>query len=968
MGTARKKPDKGRKVVKISEKRRNDESIPIVGIGASAGGLSALEGFFAKFPVDSRIAFVIIQHMDPTQKSMLVPLLSKITSMKVSQIEEGMRIEPNCIYVTPPNRYVTIMERKLYLIEPKEGETVRLPIDHFFNRLSEEMGERAIAIVLSGTGSDGTLGMKAVKGVGGLTIAQDEKQATHSGMPASAIASGCVDLVSEVERMPEHLVQLLHHPYIAANKQILQSGEVAVYIPKILNIIRTSTGNDFSKYKQNTTRRRIERRMAVHRIERLGEYFQYLQKNPAEAETLFKDLLIGVTNFFRDAKAFEFLAENVIAQIVQEKAGDQPVRIWVPACATGEEAYSIAILLLEAMEAQGKYLNVQIFATDIDHDAIQFAREGVFPDNITADVSEKRLARFFVREGKAYRIGKHLREMIVFAVQNVIKDPPFSRLDLLTCRNLLIYLEPELQRRLLPLFHYTLNPNGFLFLGSSESASAFTDIFTAIDNKWKIFSCKPVVGERRVDALPPFDASPARHGASQAKSYADVRGLAQRIVLDNYAPPSVLVNERYEILHYQGQTEKYLQMPVGEPSHNIMKLVRRDFQSKLSMTLGNAQRQKKTIVTRGVRCRDGDDYRTVDIVVRPLEDNEGPAGAMMVLFMERPGEPRPGPKARERGAKENSSRSRQIEQELAYTRETLQTTIEELETSNEELKSTNEELQSTNEELQSTNEELETSKEEMHSTNEELVTVNSELQRKVAELEHVNNDISNLLAATDIGTLFLDDKLRIKRFTPAVTALFNLISTDVGRPIRDITSHLKYKSLDRDAREVLDKLVPKELELEAENGQLVTMRILPYRTVNNVIDGVVLTFVNVTDKFHVQLDALRMARVYETLQDMLPIFILLADKDLNVTETNERFTQTAGKDRSEIIGRPLSEVIKPVWGGDAARRVEKALKSGRNLDSLTLEIKTGTMTFNSRRVAGGAERGPFFVLTGGNAC
>jgi two-component system CheB/CheR fusion protein len=678
--------------------------------------------------------------------------------------------------------------------------------------------------------------------VGGLTIAQQEDQAEHSGMPASAIASGYVDVVTEAEKMHEHIYEFLHHPYASREKETLSAGEANLNVPKILNLIRTRTGNDFSKYKQSTTRRRIERRMAVHRIERIGDYLQYLHKNSTEIEALFKDLLIGVTNFFRDPHAFELLAEKAIAKIIKDKASDLPVRVWVPACATGEEAYSIAILLAEEMAKQNKHLSVQIFGTDIDPDAIHFAREGAYPENIVADVPKERLSRYFTREGKIFRISKQIREMIVFSVQNVIKDPPFSRLDLLSCRNLLIYLEPELQRKLLPLFHYTLNDSGFLFLGPSETASAFTDLFNTVDSKWKLFTCRDN-GVKHIEALPPFGDT--KGGKTFPKPYAmtDIRNIAQRIVLDDYAPPSVIVDEKFDIIYYQGQTQKYLQMPVGEPSHNLMKLVRRELHHKLVASLSGAQRQKKAIVSPGVRFKEGDAFHSVDIIVRPLPES-APKEAMIVLFMERlPVETKDFKKEEQQPGATQDPKYHHLEQELAYTRETLQTTIEELETSNEELKSTNEELQSTNEELQSTNEELETSKEEMHSTNEELTTVNHELQRKVTELEHVNNDISNLLAATNIGTLFLDGELRIKRFTPAVTSYFNLIDSDIGRPIKDITSRSTYSSIEADAREVLRNLIPKELELGCDDGRSLAIRIMPYRTLNNVIDGVVITFV-----------------------------------------------------------------------------------------------------------------------------
>lgn len=565
-----------------------------------------------------------------------------------------------------------------------------------------------------------------------------------------------------------------------------------------------------------------------------------------EVEILFKEMLIGVTSFFRDPEAFKVLEEQVIPDFISSREPDSNIRVWVAGCSTGEEAYSIAILFAETMDAMKKHLNIQIFASDIDSQAIDYARQSVYPDSIVADVSQKRLDQFFIKAENTFKIKKHIREMVVFAVQNLIKDPPFSKIDLVSCRNLLIYMNSLLQKRVLPLFHYTLNQNGVLFLGNSESIGEFTNLFSPIDAKCKIFRCKEKVvdkiGDYGMYTLP----APPRDDGKKTGAI-DIHSLAEKIVLENYAPPCVLINERYEILHFMGQTDKYLKNPAGKASFNILKMAREGLQYKLSTAIHQAVREKGTVVSKALRVKYDDSYRIVDAVVRPLTETDFTRNFMIVMFEDKTPPETSVLKMEEMPDEEQSDDMFEtaIHRELASTKEYLQTTIEELETSNEELKSTNEELQSVNEELQSTNEELETSKEELQSTNEELVTVNTELQKKVDELSEANNDINNLLASTEIGTIFLDMKLCIKRFTPAITKIFNLIQSDIGRPVNHITSNIEYEDIYKDAKNVLRTLNRKEMEIRSKDGTWYDMRIGPYRTVENVIDGVVITFVDI---------------------------------------------------------------------------------------------------------------------------
>jgi two-component system CheB/CheR fusion protein len=837
----------------LESEDRAIQSLPVVGIGASAGGLEAIEGFFANTPSDIKIAFVVIQHLAPEHKSIMGSLLKKYTNLKVSEVKDGAKIEPGCVYLNPPSRDVSIADGRLYLSEPTQVRGTRLPIDYFFRSLAESKGDKSICIVLSGTGTDGTLGLKAIKGAGGMAMVQEETQAKYNNMPRSAIDTGLVDYVLPVEKMATELLKYVKHPYIGGPKKPPTAKEkFENYLQKIFMLIRSTTGHDFSQYKMNTIRRRIERRMAVHQLNKISEYVAYLQKNPSEIKTFFKDLLITVTNFFRDTKAFKALNDRVILPMVKNKPAETAIRVWVPGCATGEEAYSVAILFSEAMNLLNKHFIVQIFATDIDADAIEHARLGVYPDSIAADLSTERLKHYFLKEENAYRVKKQIREMVVFATQNLVKDAPFSKLNLVCCRNVLIYMNAALQKKILPLFHYTLNPNGYLFLGTSETVGEFGDLFSAVDLKWKIFKRKQVPAalglERPALALNGLNSESAKEARRKFEpTPANVRQLAEQTILQDYAQPCVLIDEKFDILYFSGDTDKFLSMPIGEPTFNLLKIAREDIRYKLSSQVHKCLKEKTPVKNRDMKIMYNGDILSIDITVKPVSDPALKDEFMMVLFETSETIPRSRGKKKEKPTPSDiEPRVQALEQELQSTKEYLQTTIEELETSNEELKSTNEELQSTNEELQSTNEELETSREELQSTNEELETVNTELQNKVEQLSEANNDLNNLLGSTEIATLFLSNDIKIKRFTPKAAEIFKLIKGDVGRPISDIVHNLMYEDLVKDVEEVLKNLGKVEKEIRTKEGNWYSMRILPYRTVENAIDGVVVTFVDIS--------------------------------------------------------------------------------------------------------------------------
>ncbi|MCB2180518.1 MAG: PAS domain-containing protein [Desulfobulbaceae bacterium] len=829
-------------------------TLPVVGIGASAGGLEAFEAFFSAMPADAGLAFILVPHLDPTHGSIMPELIQKRTTMPVLQIKDGMRVEPDTVYVVPPNQNLSILNGTLQLMELSRPRGVNLPIDSFLRALARDQGANAVGIILSGTGSDGTLGVKAIKGEAGMVMVQDEESAKYDGMPRSAIATGLADYVLPPGEMPGQLVKYLRH---AVNKKtatiLADDGRMPDALQKICILLRSRTGHDFSLYKKNTILRRLERRMHVHQIDEVKDYVTYLQKSEVEADILFKELLIGVTNFFRDAQAFEALRGKILPELLKEKPDGDTLRVWVAGCSSGEEAYSVAILLQEVMEDLGRRFNVQIFGTDIDEDAVNAARAGIYPASIAGDVSALRLKRWFSKQDNQYRIKKSIREMLVFAEQSIIKDPPFTKLDLICCRNLLIYLGPELQKRLIPLFHYSLKPNGILFLGSSEAIGQALDLFAVVDKKWKIYKRKSLSAAAARLGLE-LPVAPAIRESTQPQLPEPIRKteelsafqLVETILQQVNAPPCVIIDETSNIIYVHGRTGKYLEPAMGKVSVNILDMARPGLKMDLAAAIRGATANQQECIRHGVAIEHEGGHLSIDLIVKPVLDHRALRGLMMVIFQEIDL-----PAKKKSAVKQSSTRKKNdtvenLEQELQYTRENLQTTIEELETANEELKSTNEELQSTNEELQSTNEELETSKEELQSLNEEAATVNAELQSRIDELSITNDDMKNLLDSTQIATIFLDIDLCVRRFTPKAVDIIPLSGIDAGRPINHFATALIDTDLAEDAHEILQNLGMKEKEVRSKEGAVYRMRIRPYRTVNNVIDGVVITFEDIT--------------------------------------------------------------------------------------------------------------------------
>jgi len=927
---------------------RSAGGFPIVGIGASAGGLAAFEAFFSGMPADADpgMAFVLVQHLAPDHKSILTDLIRRYTRMQVFEVEDGMEVQPNCAYIIPPGRDMAFIKGSLQLFAPAAPRGRRLPIDFFFRSLAHDQRERAIGVVLSGTGSDGTLGVRTIKGEGGMVMVQNPESTEYDGMPRSAIGTGLVDYELPPAEMPAQLIAYVAH---ALGKPPRPASPVSKFenaLKKILVLLRTRTGNDFSQYKPSTIQRRIQRRMAVHQIENMESYVKFIQQRPEEVDALFRDMLIGVTSFFRDMEAFKALEEQVIPKLFAAKRTDAEIRLWVPGCATGDEAYSLAILLAEHQETLKQNFKVQVFATDIDSHAITAARAGVYPASIAADLTPERLARFFSPEpgnSSALRIHKGIRDMLVFSEQNVIRDPPFSRLDLISCRNLLIYMDGELQKKLIPLFHYALSPGGFLFLGTSETVGEFQDLFAALDRKFKLYQRREDFrGARRPGPnrfLPPMtapDTGPPRTVEKTAHTgKPPLRDLTEQALLQEIVQAGALVNAQGDILYLHGRTGLYLEPAPGESgTNNILKMAREGLHRDLVIALRKAVGTGETVRCPGLRVKTNGDVTTVNLTVRSVADapsaSSEPSLYLVMLEQAQVGSQRTddGSQKSEPGdGMDVDARIAALKQELRAKEEYLQSTNEELETSNEELKSANEEMQSINEELQSTNEELETSKEELQSVNEELSTVNAELETKVADLSRANNDMNNLLAGTGIATVFVDHQLRILRFTPAATRIINLIQSDIGRPVCHIVSNLPgYSNLKEDTQTVLDTLVPKEADVQTAEGLWYSMRIQPYRTLDNVIEGVVLTFVDVTAARTLQA-ALRV--IEERLRVVLSaasICVFDQDADLRYTWIEN---PVFGLEAEEIIGQTDADLLREQEAAALTAIKQKVLESGK---------------------------------------
>jgi two-component system CheB/CheR fusion protein len=849
----------------------NQNDTTIVAIGASAGGIEALTDLMNHLPSDTGLAFVLVQHLDPKHHSILTELLARKTAMPVTEVSEGIAVKPNHVYVIPPNTMMSISGQTLHLAPREESPGMHMSVDHFMRALADQKGNRAIGVILSGSGTDGTLGMAEIQAHGGVTFAQDEASAKYDGMPRSAVVAGYVDYVLSPKGVAKELTRIARHPYVSRDTlpQAMEAAPAAsAGLHSIFQVLRRITGVDFTHYRQTTILRRIQRRMVVHKIDQIEDYAKFVQSHPAEVKALYQDMLINVTSFFRSSRVFEALKSTVFPAIQKSLSREQGVRIWTPGCASGEETYSVAIALLEFLGDKAAQIPIQFFGTDVSDLSVTKARNGLYPENIQGDVSPERLRRFFTKGENGYRVSKMIRDMCIFAQHNVLNDPPFSRMDLICCRNLLIYLEPVLQNKVISLFHYALRPGGYLLLGSSEGLGATTGLFVAEDRTHKIFLRKGgSVRQGGTLSLPPQaerrEYGPIRVPVKQADSvwnYAEAQKEFDRRLLTQYAPATVFVNEEMEILHTRGNVNLYLKLAPGRASLSLLKMAREGLLVELRNAISRAKKDNVVVEKRNLRIKNGarngekseseDSTRLVNFDVIPVTLGNTKELCFMIVFQEKVIEPARQPASRGgRPGGERSSafkQSAKLEQELAATKEYLQSVIETQEAMNEELQSANEEILSSNEELQSTNEEMETAKEELQSANEELTTVNDELRSRNVEVTQINNDLINLLSSIDIAVIMISGDLTIRRFTPKAQKFLGLIAGDIGRPLSNINPTIEIADLQSMVVQVVSDFHPLERELTDRMGIHYQFKILPYRTLDNKIEGVVITIVDIS--------------------------------------------------------------------------------------------------------------------------
>ena len=907
------------KTTGVSKVKTSDSEtfkFPIVCLGASAGGLEAFEQFLGNVPENSGMAYIVIQHLDPTQKGMLPELLQRVSKMQVFQVKDHMTVKPNYVYVIPPNKSMSIVRGMLHLFDPLEVRGLRLPIDFFLRSLAEDQKEMGVGVILSGMGSDGSAGVRALKEKNGTVLIQDPAEAKYDSMPRNAMDAASIDIVAPANQLPVKLLAFLKHiPIVNLEKDNEIKDQSA--LGKIIIILQNQTGNDFSLYKKNTIYRRIERRMGVHKIEKIAAYVRFLQDNSKEVDILFKELLIGVTNFFRDAAVWEKLEEVVIPAIIAKQQEGTVLRAWVSGCSTGEEAYSLAIIFKEALEKSNPHggISAQIFATDLDNEAIETARKGLFSDKIVSDISQKRLSRFFSVTEDGYRVNTEIREMVVFAKHNIILHPPFTKIDILTCRNLLIYMDAELQKKLLGLFYYSINPEGFMVLGSAETLGAQSHFFTPVDNKLKIY--KRTVTNQTPELFD-FPSSFSRTKQTNVepqipvKATSNIQMIADQLLLQQFSPPGVLVNDKGDIIYISGRTGKYLEPAVGKANMNIFAMLRDGLHNEFPAAFRQAIMKKEIVTLHNIKVGTNGGTQYLNLTIQWIEKPEALHGMVLIIFNDIP----KNIVIKELGKKGektlNSMKQLELEKELLHVREEMQNTLEEMQTSQEELKSTNEELQSTNEELQSTNEELTTSKEEMQSLNEELQTVNAELLSKVDDFSRVNNDMKNLLNSTDIATLFLDKNLNIRRYTNQATKIFKLIKSDIGRPFTDQVSDLVYPELATDALEVLRTLVFIQKQITTSDGRWFSTRIMPYRTFDDRIDGLVITFFNISDHKQLEVELNETRQIHSLLLNLSTDIIIKLSTDWKILEYNAESEKFFGKKRKDVLNQNFFKFFIPV--------------------------------------------------------
>jgi len=890
-----------------SERATRPDVFPVVGIGASAGGLEACTTMLSHLPLDSGMAFVLVQHLDPKHESVLSDLLARSTRMPVMQVQDGVEVHPNHLYVIPPNRSIELVGGTLKLSPRVTEHGLSMPIDLFLRSLADQRKTQAFGVILSGTGSDGSLGIEAIKAEGGVTFAQDEESAKYNGMPHSAVQTGSVDFVLPPERIAvdiariakhraTHLEQLHTEPQENRGPQEKWGPERDSPLNTLFRLLKKTKGVDFASYKPSTIERRVFRRMALQRITSLEDYVQRLTETPHEIEALYQDLFIKVTRFFRDPEVFEALEQQVFPVFLQENNKEQPIRLWVPGCSTGEEVYSLAISLLEFLSKKDSVRQVQIFGTDINETNLKKARPGLYMENISLDVSPERLRRFFLKADPGYQISKGIRDICVFAKQDISKDPPFSRLDLISCRNLLIYLGPSLQNRVFPLFHYALKPNGHLLLGNAEAVGTFTHLFTPVDKTHRIFVKKAganrdlssFIFPRHRETKEENEPAAAKHGRGF-----NVQDEAERVILANYAPAGVIINDDFDILQFRGQTGDFLRPAPGKASLNVLKMAREGLLLELRALVTKAQKVHAPVRKEGVPVKYNGGFRDITLEVFPIAGPSSQGRFYLVLFKEQP------PKSSAAGArKPASAQSRagerelvQLKQDLSATKEYLQSIIEEQEATNEELKSANEEILSSNEELQSTNEELETAKEELQSTNEELTTVNEELQTRNAELNRINSDLNNLYSSVNLPVVMLGRDLRIRQFTPLAEKVLKLIRSDLGRPIGDINLRIGVPQLESLLTEVIENGTVKEQDVQDQTGRWYSLRVRPYKTDDNRIDGAVIVLVDVDELTRIS-EGLQMSRDFaEAILETTREPVLVLDQRHRVQRVNRAFCE-----------------------------------------------------------------------------
>ena len=997
-----------------------DDKLVVVGIGASAGGLEAITELLDHLPDRTGMAFVVVQHLDPRHESLLSELLGKHTKLPVREATEGTKVQPDRVYIIPPNKNMTLEKGALRLAARTLHRGQHMPVDIFLRSLALDRGGRAAGVILSGANTDGALGIEAIKAEGGITLAQDPVSARHRDMPTAAIETGCVDFVLPPAAIGQELARIDKHPYVRTlplvepeasigSTQLKSEGEAAEEqaridsesersraaqsVQRIFSLLRSSVGVDFTQYKPATVQRRIQRRMALLRIEKIEDYARLLRSNEAEIVALYQDILIKVTSFFRDPAAFDYLKRWIFPRMLKGRSKDDSLRIWVPGCSSGEEAYSIAICLAEYLSRRRSDFPVQIFATDLSDASLDRARDGIYIENIALDISAERLRRFFVRNGRNYQIIKSIREMVIFARQNLAKDPPFSRLDLISCRNVLIYLGATIQKKIFPMFHYALRHGGFLLLGNSENIGEFTDLFAQVDKRSRIFVRKDNVPHGRFEpfaallaasaeradlrlatagSLPSRQRSAASSGVAE-KADVDLQREVNRILLQRYTPSGVVVSNELEVVQFHGKGQKYFEPAPGKASFNMLKLIKEGLAVQSRAAVASARREGKTVKRRATFSDDAGIHE-IELEVIPLKVGEEHNRHFLILFNElssaidAPADIKTREDRSDARHRQDGRTIGALRQELAATRQYLQTIIEEQDASNEEIKSANEEILSSNEELQSTNEELETAKEELQSSNEELVTVNEELQNRNIDLALANNDLTNLINSVNFAIVILGSDGRIRRFTPVAGHLFNLIPADVGRPFTDISSNLQVANLPELIDQVVETITPREAEVQERGGRWYKMSIRPYRTVDNKIDGAILSLVEI-DTLKRSLEEAKQSRdfaeaVVATIRE--PLIVL--DSNFQVKSANTAFYQTFQATRDQITGQPFDALGNGQWNIPSLRtRLEEILEKGSRFENFVVEhefpdLGRKRMLLSARRIDAQNERSPSILL------